>query len=418
VIQAVGQISVIICAYTEDRFHDLIAAVESVLRQTCPPNEIIVVIDHNSTLVKRVQDHISGIIVVENTEVRGLSGARNSGIAIAKSPFIAFLDDDAIAVPDWLQSLSIALADPQVLGVGGAVIPFWLNKQPSWFPEEFYWVVGCTYLGMPQTVGQIRNPIGANMAFRREVFDGVGGFRSEFGRVGTRPLGCEETEFCIRARQHWPQRRFLYKPEARVFHRIPGNRMTWRYFCARCYAEGLSKAFVMRCVGAVDGLASERTYTLKMLPEAIWRGFVETFITHDLSGMARSAAIITGFIMTASGYLVSILLLHTTGLKSMTPSQRHTTHHNTNENCDRCSDHEVSSYPPRQEMDSYMDEKQKLNQKIYHYLCGVVEKDAQATRKVKISTTGVSGRSSCPFNSLSTFCDETAKIVVTLVRRF
>ena len=127
--------------------------------------------------------------------------------------------------------------------------------------------------------------------------------------------------------------------------------MTWRYFCARCYAEGLSKAFVVRCVGVEDGLASEHIYTLKILPRAIWRGFVETFITHDLSGMMRSAAIVGGFIMTALGYLVSTLLLHTAVLRSMTPSQRHTTRHYTNENCDRCSDHEVSSYPSRQEMD-------------------------------------------------------------------
>jgi GT2 family glycosyltransferase len=361
VTQAVDQVSVIICAYTEKRLDDLIAAVESVQKQTCPPSEIIVVIDHNPSLLRQVQEYFSDVVVVENIEVRGLSGARNSGVAIAKSPLIAFLDDDAIAAPDWLQSLVTAFADPQVLGVGGAVIPCWLDKQPSWFPAEFHWVVGCTYRGMPQTGNSVRNPIGTNMAFRRETFDGVGFFLSEFGRVGTYPAGCEETEFCIRARQHWPQGRFLYKPEACVFHRIPSNRMTWRYFCARCYAEGLSKAFVMRRVGIVDGLASERIY-IKTLPRAIWQGFVETFITHDLSGMTRSAAIIGGFIMTASGYLVSTLL-HTTGLKSMTPSQRHTTHHYTNENGDRCSDHEVSSYPSLGETDSSLNEKQVLNQK-------------------------------------------------------
>src|SRR5260370_3129049 len=105
-------------------------------------------------------------------------------------------------------------------------MPFLLNKEPRWFPEEFYWVVGCTYRGMPGSVAQIRNPIGANMAFRREVFDVVGDFRSEVGRVGTHPVGCEETELCIRVRQHWPHGVFLYQPQACVSHRVPINRAT------------------------------------------------------------------------------------------------------------------------------------------------------------------------------------------------
>jgi GT2 family glycosyltransferase len=304
VTPTVGKFSVIICAYTKDRFHDLIAAVESVQRQTCPPSEIIVVIDHNSSLLRQVQEHISDVVVVENTGVRGLSGARNSGVAIAKSPLIAFLDDDAVAAPDWLESLSVAFTDSQVLGVGGAVIPRWLNKQPSWFPEEFCWVVGCTYRGMPQTIGQIRNPIGANMAFRREVFDVVGNFRSEVGRVGTQPFGCEETELCIRARQYWPQRGFLYQPDARVFHRVPHTRGSWHYFCSRCYSEGISKAFVSRCVGVKDSLGSERTYTFRTLPQGVSHGLIDGFFHRNLGAFAKAGAIIAGLAMTVAGYFV------------------------------------------------------------------------------------------------------------------
>src|SRR5947199_9108792 len=95
-------ISVIICAYTEERWNVLIAAIESVQQQTLPAKEIIVVIDHNPSLLKRVQESMPDVIAVENTEVRGLRGARNAGIAAAKSPIIAFLDDDAVATSDWL----------------------------------------------------------------------------------------------------------------------------------------------------------------------------------------------------------------------------------------------------------------------------------------------------------------------------
>jgi hypothetical protein len=144
--------------------------------------------------------------------------------------------------------------------------------------------------------------IGANMAFRRSVFEGVGGFREELGRIGTRPVGCEETEMCIRAGRRWPERTFLYEPSALVLHRQPASRATWRYFFARCYAEGLSKAAVSRLVGSRDGLASERDYTLRVLPVGALRGVRDAVFHRDATGFARAFAIMTGFVITGMGY--------------------------------------------------------------------------------------------------------------------
>src|SRR6266487_5790170 len=205
-------ISVIICAYTQERWHDLVAAVESVRRQSVLPHEIIVVIDHNARLLEQVRVHIPDVIVTENYEPRGLSGARNSGIAMAQGALIAFLDDDTIAEPDWLVRLCSWCENSHVLGVGGSVEPLWLSKLPAWFPEEFYWVVGCTYRGLPEELTVVRNPYGGCTCIRREVFETVGGFRDGIGRIGKRPLGGEETELCIRALQHWPCRVFLCDP--------------------------------------------------------------------------------------------------------------------------------------------------------------------------------------------------------------
>ncbi|GEM_PF-6288810 len=75
-------ISVIVCAYTEDRWNDLVAAVVSVKEQTLSPAEIIIVIDHNPALLKRAKRHLPDTVVVENTEARGASGSRNTGIAV------------------------------------------------------------------------------------------------------------------------------------------------------------------------------------------------------------------------------------------------------------------------------------------------------------------------------------------------
>lgn len=297
-------ISVIICAYTEERWHDLVAAVESIQQQSTSAHEIIVVIDHNLALLERVQAYLRGVTAIENRERQGLSGARNSGIAVAQGALVAFLDDDAMAEPDWLTWLSHCYTDQRVLGVGGRVEPLWLSQRPAWFPEEFYWVVGCSYRGLPETLAMVRNPYGGCTCYRREMFEIVGGFRNDIGRVGKRPLGCEETELCIRAKQHWPQKIFLYEPRASIHHRIPTSRVHWHYFRSRCYAEGLSKAAVSGYVGAKDGLASERSYVRRTLPQGIARGIIDALVHHDMSGFARAGAIVAGLAVTTTGYLV------------------------------------------------------------------------------------------------------------------
>jgi glycosyltransferase involved in cell wall biosynthesis len=300
-------VSVIICAHTEERWQDLVAAVASVRQQTLAPQEIIVVIDHNPQLFEQAQAYFSGVMVIENAEPRGLSGARNSGVVQSHGQVIAFLDDDAIAVPDWLAELCLPYADPLVLGSGGAVLPLWLAEQPAWLPEEFYWVVGCSYRGLPQTCSSIRNPIGASMSLRREIFEQVGGFLSGIGRVGSLPVGCEETELCIRARQHRPGGIFLYCPSALVHHRVPARRATWSYFRARCFAEGISKAAISRYVGVKDSLASERVYTREVLPCGFVQGINTAFRHLDLMGLARAGSILAGLLITASGYLIGKL---------------------------------------------------------------------------------------------------------------
>lgn len=297
-------VSVVICAYTEERWDDLVASVDSVLGQIYEPLEVIVVCDHNRTLLDRVRRELPAVRAVANGEARGLSGARNSGVRVAVGDIVAFLDDDAVAAPDWLRWLLWPYEMPEVMAVGGLVEPLWPGERPRMLPPEFDWVVGCSYRGLPTDVSEVRNMIGANMSFRRVVFDLVGSFRTGIGRVGKRPVGCEETDFCIRARQALPDRAIVFEPRARVQHRVTAERVGWRYFRSRCWSEGLSKALVTRHAGARDGLASERGYAARTLPRAVGRELASAARARDVAGLAGAAAIVMGLAITTAGYAV------------------------------------------------------------------------------------------------------------------
>jgi glucosyl-dolichyl phosphate glucuronosyltransferase len=295
-------VSVVICAHLEERLADTLAAVDSVRRQSLAPAEIIVVVDHNPALHRRLTSALPDLAVVENQEARGLSGGKNTGIAMTNSDIVAFLDDDAVADDGWLKFFMDSYSDPAVIGVGGLTLPSWAARRPSWFPTEFDWVVGCTYAGMPTSRAPVRNVFGGNSSFRREVFGVIGGFRSGIGRsAGKRPLGCEETELCIRLRQRLPDSMLLFDNRAVIWHKVPARRSRFSYFLSRCYAEGLSKAAVTQSVGMRDGLSAERSYSSKTLPAGVARG-VAAAVHGDLAGLGRSAAIVAGLGAAGAGY--------------------------------------------------------------------------------------------------------------------
>jgi hypothetical protein len=138
------------------------------------------------------------------------------------------------------------------------------------------------------------------MALRRRVFDEVGGFTSGIGRIGKVPLGCEETELCIRYTARHPDDRFVLEREAVVHHMVPPSRLSWSYFRSRCWAEGLSKAAVSSLVGARSGLASERTHVLKAMPKELVTSF-GGLVRRPGASCAKIALIVTGGVVAASG---------------------------------------------------------------------------------------------------------------------
>ena len=131
-----GMVSVVICAYTEQRWDDTNAAVESVRQQSFANREIILVVDHNPALYASFAAALPDVTVIENRQEQGLSGGKNTGIGAARGDVVAFLDDDAVAEQDWLKFLVHSYEDPAVVGVGGLTLPLWEEPRPAWFPRN------------------------------------------------------------------------------------------------------------------------------------------------------------------------------------------------------------------------------------------------------------------------------------------
>lgn len=300
--------SVIICTCSFERWPDLVEAVASVRNLSLAPDEIIIVVDHNPDLRSLAAAAFSDLVVIENREARGLSGARNSGIAAASGSIVIFLDDDAIADPQWLVHIEPHCRQPGVLGAMGQIEPIWVGSRPRWFPDEFLWVVGCTYRGFPERTSFIRNLLGCSMALRRDVLDTTGGFSARLGRnESSLAWSCEETELCQRARALNPTSEFVFEPAAVVRHKVPAKRLTPKYFGMRCYAEGRSKWRVSTLASSKNALSTEWTYVLQTLPRGVVRGLGDTFLRFDVGGLGRALAITVGLACTVTGFAVGKL---------------------------------------------------------------------------------------------------------------
>ena len=296
-------VTVIVCTYSDQRWPDLTRALRSVFRQSTPAAQVVVVVDHNDALRARVERDFPQLCVVANTGRRGLSGARNTGVSVATQPVVAFLDDDAEAHDDWLERLLAPYDDQAVVGVGGQVDARWESGRPTWFPREFDWVVGCTYEGVRTSDGPVRNMLGANMSFRTAALREIGGFRSELGRIGSVPAGCEETAACIEISRRSPTSVIWYAGAAVVDHSVPGTRARWSYYRSRCWAEGVSKAQLSRLVTGQEALSSERRYASVVLPRAVRRAIADALSdSAPPGGVGRAAAVTAGLGITTAGY--------------------------------------------------------------------------------------------------------------------
>ena len=293
-----SDLSVVMACYTEERLPSINAALESLRQQSRKPKQLIVAVDNNKSLADRLRADHDDITVVLNNGNRGASSTRNRGLEVVITPYTAFLDDDETADRDWLLHLRQAFTTADVVGTGGKYETVWRAKKPVWFPDEFAWVVGGSYAGLPTQTASVRNVWSGNMAVRTDVFRQVGGFRTDFGKRGSIPQP-EDTDLCIRIAEatggHW-----MYVPEAIIHHEVPAHRTSLRFFLARCFAEGYGKALMAHQLGSNSATLMERSYTRRVAGAAARRLRLLRW-----SAVVQGVAMVLGLLSAGAGYFAA-----------------------------------------------------------------------------------------------------------------
>lgn len=245
-------VSVIVC--THNRCHLLPGVVGSLLSQLPGESciEILVVAnactDDTSRIVDQLRDAIPlGVTLRQiNEETLGLSWARNRGLQEASHELIAFLDDDAIALPGWLAAIQRAfLLSPSIGVVGGPVLPDWPGASPPrWLDDSILGYFSILDHGprVRRLFGSDDWLAGANIAFRRSCLMAVGGFSTRLGRCGGFLLSSEEYEAMCRLTEAGSEA--WYCPTMRVLHRIHPERMSRQWLLRRAFWQGVSDVIV------------------------------------------------------------------------------------------------------------------------------------------------------------------------------
>jgi GT2 family glycosyltransferase len=240
------RLSVIVCTY--DRYDVLPNAIDSLLRQQLEAGSLeVIVVDNspdqeNAARFRARFAQTPGVTyLLEPTP--GLSHARNIGTAHARAGLIAFIDDDAIAAPDWAAHMLCAFETfaERAGVVGGRVLPHWIGARPPWLGDDLLGYL--SILDWGERTRPLRPHewlVGCNIAFDKQVLSSVGGFSRALGRIGAglALLSSEEVE--VTEKIHRAGRVPVYCPEALVHHVIDPSRLTRTWFRRRSAWQAVS----------------------------------------------------------------------------------------------------------------------------------------------------------------------------------
>jgi glucosyl-dolichyl phosphate glucuronosyltransferase len=249
------KVSVILCTY--NRCQSLQAAMESVAISQMPDSVSweVLVVDNNSKdqtrdVVENFIEKYPGRFRYLFEAQQGKSYALNLGIREASGEILAFMDDDVTVDANWLRTLTAVFNQEQWAGAGGRILPERSFTPPVWLSlQNKYALAPLALFDIGSEPGQMfEAPFGTNMAFRKKVFEKIGGFRTDLGPCPGSETRSEDTEFGYRALQAGQQ--LWYEPCAVVYHSLPVQRLQKEYFLAWWYDKARAD---IRAFGVAEG---------------------------------------------------------------------------------------------------------------------------------------------------------------------
>jgi len=246
--------SVVVCTYNRSDY--LIRVLNCLKNQTFDNSEFEVVLVNNDSPDNTEQVCID--FQQENTDLnfsyiveknKGLSYARNTGIRISKGEWVIFLDDDAEPINEYLSEAEKFLNKfTSCIAAGGRIYPNYESVEPKWMSKYLLPLVSAIDLGNKiKKFPSNKYPIGANMLFKKEVFNKIGHFNVELGRKGNQLLGGEEKEIFMKLREI--SNEVYYIPDAIVHHFIPDKRIKDDFIKTMAYKIGESNLIIYRGLG-------------------------------------------------------------------------------------------------------------------------------------------------------------------------
>jgi len=261
--------TVIVCTY--NRCDTLAKTLESLAASTVP-NSVqweIVVIDNNSSdrtrqVVEDFSSRFPGRFRYAFEPRQGKSFALNRGVRETQADVLAFTDDDVIAEPEWLWNLTRNLFSGEWQGAGGKILPLNTAPIPDWVPRDTYGVLWGSFDLGDESRDMSLAPYGANMAFRRDVFE-HGLFRTDIGPglPGARSTNCEDQNIGEGVLRRGG--RLRYESQAVIRHPFDTQRISRKYILNRYFQMGRYIALETESKPAVHGIPRRYFTIVKLL---------------------------------------------------------------------------------------------------------------------------------------------------------
>lgn len=212
----------------------------------------VTVVDNNSQdatrqVVEQWQPKFAGRLNYVLERKQGRSPAINAGIMATDGDLVGMIDDDEEMDFGWYARVASAFADPELDFIGGACLPRWGMECPAWLPRDYLGVIGWIEgSDKAQAFGDGYGGllVGGNAVIRRALLERVGLYATTLGRSGGNLLSAEDQDMFERLMA--TNARGLYLPDLIIYHYVPPERLTKRYFRRWCFWNGVSLGMIDR----------------------------------------------------------------------------------------------------------------------------------------------------------------------------